>query len=132
MADSPLESLYEQIDVISDSKKYRCRNTIHLTFTQESTTNSIPSFIFSIEEDVPEYLCDEEWFTLNGYRDTIVKLDSHQLLAESAVKSAYLIQATRWNSDESAMQSFSAIFTFLNVEGDWRCVNRNPISITKA
>ena len=132
MADTPLNSLYEQIEVISDSRKYRCRDTIHLPFIQESATSNVPWFTFAGEEDVPEYLPDMEWFASRGYTGTIVKLDSHSLLMETPVKSVYTLEATRYHSDGTAMQSFSAIFTFLNVEGDWRCVNRHPVVIKKS
>ena len=132
MADTPLAALYEQIEVISDSRRYRCRETVHVPFIQESKDSNIPNFTYAVEEDVPEYVCDTTWFASAGFTGTIVKLDSHRLLMENPVKSVYALEATRYYSEGAAMQSFSAIFTFLKKDGDWRCVNRHPVVIKKA
>jgi hypothetical protein len=131
VADTPLDSLHEQLDTISDSRKYRCRDTIHLPFTQGSATSDISLFTYADEDGVPEYVCDSQWFVSRGYGGTSVALDSHRMETETAAESVYTLEATRRHSDGTVMQTFSARFTFRNVGGDWRCVIRQPLGITK-
>ena len=47
-------------------------------------------------------------------------------------KVAFLIEAARFYADGSLMQTYDAIFTVENRDGDWRLISRNPFNIRKA
>ena len=45
---------------------------------------------------------------------------------------AFLIKAARYYADGRLMQTYDAIFTVVNRDGDWRLVSRNPFNVRKA
>ena len=53
-------------------------------------------------------------------------------IIEDDKKAAFLIDAARYNADGSLMQTFNAIFTVENRNGDWRLISRNPFNIRKS
>ena len=52
-------------------------------------------------------------------------------IIEDDKKVAFLIYAARYNADGSLMQTFNAIFTVEDRNGDWRLISRNPFNIKK-
>jgi len=131
MAETPRDAVIVQLDVISDSRNHRFRDTIQPPFTQGSATSETPLFTIARVEDVPEYVCDSEWFVSRGYKGTTAKLDAHYVESETDAESTCTLAATRYHADGAIMQSFTARFTFVKVGDGWRCVRRQLPGITK-
>ena len=47
-------------------------------------------------------------------------------------KVAFLIEASRFKADGTLLQTFNAIFTVANKNGDWRLISRNPFNVRRA
>lgn len=60
-----------------------------------------------------------------------VELKEMTKIIEDDKKVAFLIYAARYNADGSLMQTFNAIFTVEDRNGDWRLISRNPFNIKK-
>ena len=87
--------------------------------------------IYLDEKDVPEYR-DKDWSVSKPeWVGSKVKLRNMTKIIEDDKKAAFLIDAARYNADGSLMQTFNAIFTVENRNGDWRLISRNPFNIRK-
>ena len=61
-----------------------------------------------------------------------IVISTNTKIIEDDKKAAFLIDAARYNADGSLMQTFNAIFTVENRNGDWRLISRNPFNIRKS
>ena len=127
MASTPEEAIREQIKAIGDCKEIKLAETIHLPF-QHYDAYAERVYQWNRPEEVPEYF---QAPALN-WAGTYCKLDSLEPVFAGDKKIAFKIEATRFNPDGSVMQTFEAIYTVLNKDGDWRVVQRNPINIFPA
>jgi len=126
MARNPEQAVQDAIKTAGSERELRFRDTIHLPFHQVG----MPS-IYLDEKDVPEYR-DEDWqITKPEWVGSKVELKEMTKIIEDDKKVAFLIYAARYNADGSLMQTFNAIFTVEDRNGDWRLISRNPFNIKK-
>jgi len=126
MARNPEQAVQDAIKTAGSERELRFRDKIHLPFHQVG----MPS-IYLDEKDVPEYR-DEDWqITKPEWVGSKVELKEMTKIIEDDKKVAFLIYAARYNADGSLMQTFNAIFTVEDRNGDWRLISRNPFNIKK-
>lgn len=131
MAENPEQAVLDAIKTAGSERELRFRDTIHLPFHQVGMPSNMPS-IYLDEKDVPEYR-DEDWkITKPEWVGSKVELRKMTKIIEDDKKAAFLIDAARYNVDGSLMQTFNAIFTVENQNGDWRLISRNPFNIKKS
>ena len=130
MAETPEQALLDGFEVGSDRKRMRIRDAVHLPFVHFgwnpswSRPGGTQAYLWSEAEQVPEYgRFPEEW------AGSYLSMDAHELVIGNDHKRAYKVDGTRYHPDGSAMQTFEAIYTVINVDGDWRLVLRNPVNI---
>ena len=130
MAENPEQAVLDAIKTAGSERELRFRDTIHLPFHQVGMPSNMPS-IYLDEKDVPEYR-DEDWqITKPEWVGSKVELKEMTKIIEDDKKVAFLIYAARYNADGSLMQTFNAIFTEEDRNGDWRLISRNPFNIKK-
>ena len=131
MADTPEQAVQDAVKTAGSERELRFRDTIHLPFHQVGMSSNMPS-IYLDEKDVPEYR-DKDWaVTKPEWVGSKVILNKMTKIIEDEKKAAFLIDAARYNADGSLMQTFNAIFTVENRNGDWRLISRNPFNIRKS
>ena len=131
MAETPEQAVKDAVKTAGSERELRFRDTIHLPFHQVGMSSNIPS-IYLDEKDVPEYR-DKDWAVNKpDWVGSKVKLRKMTKIIEDNKKAAFLIDAARYNADGSLMQTFNAIFTVENRNGDWRLISRNPFNIRKS
>ena len=131
MADTPEQAVQDAVKTAGSERELRFRDTIHLPFHQIGMSSNMPS-IYLDEKDVPEYR-DKDWAVNKpDWVGSKVKLRKMTKIIEDNKKAAFLIDAARYNADGSLMQTFNAIFTVENRNGDWRLISRNPFNIRKS
>ena len=131
MADTPEQAVQDAVKTAGSERELRFRDTIHLPFHQIGMSSTMPS-IYLDEKDVPEYR-DKDWAVSKpDWVGSKVKLRKMTKIIEDNKKAAFLIDAARYNADGSLMQTFNAIFTVENRNGDWRLISRNPFNIRKS
>ena len=130
MARNPEQAVQDAIKTAGSERELRFRDTIHLPFHQVGMPSNMPS-IYLDEKDVPEYR-DEDWqITKPEWVGSKVELKEMTKIIEDDKKVAFLIYAARYNADGSLMQTFNAIFTVEDRNGDWRLISRNLFNIKK-
>ena len=130
MARNPEQAVQDAIKTAGSERELRFRDTIHLPFHQVGMPSNMPS-IYLDEKDVPEYR-DEDWqITKPEWVGSKVELKEMTKIIEDDKKVAFLIYAARYNADGSLMQTFNAIFTVEDRNGDCRLISRNPFNIKK-
>ena len=124
MPESAEEAVRQHMTAIGDTKEIRLADTIHLPF-QHYSADAEWVFPWDGPEQVPEYmeLLDPRW------AGTHCILNSTELLASSDKKSVFRVNVTRYKVDGSPLQTFEALYTVLEKDGDWRVVHRNPIKV---
>ena len=128
MAETPEQAVQDAVKTAGSERELRFRDTIHLPFHQVGMSSNMPS-IYLDEKDVPEYR-DKDWAVSKpDWVGSKVKLRKMAKIIEDDKKAAFLIDAARYNADGSLMQTFNAIFTVENRNGDWRLISRNPFNI---
>ena len=127
MASTPKDAIVEHIKAIGDRQERKLAETIHLPF-QHYEPNAVRVFQWNSPEEVPEYIRMPH----PSWAGTYCELDSIEPIFASDIKIAYKIEVTRLHADGSVMQTFEAVYTVLNRDGDWRVVQRNPINIFPA
>ena len=130
MAITPEQALRESVEAIGTSKKKKYRDTIHPPVHQ-IIVSDFEDRRFD-ESNIPEYMSDIWEEFLPDWAGSTCTLDSFEIIIQDSLKVAYLIKASRLFPDGSLMQTFNAIFTVGNKDGDWRLISRNPFNITKA
>ena len=131
MADTPEHAVQDAVKTAGSERELRFRDTIHLPFHQVGMPSNMPS-IYLDEKDVPEYR-DKDWaVTKPEWVGSKVILNKMTKIIEDEKKAAFLIDAARYNAGGSLMQTFNAIFTVENRNGDWRLISRNPFNIRKS
>ena len=131
MAETPEQAVKDAVKTAGSERELRFRDTIHLPFHQIGMSSNMP-FIYLDEKDVPEYR-DKDWAVSKpDWVGSKVKLRKMTKIIEDNKKAAFLIDAARYNADGSLMQTFNAIFTVENRNGDWRLISRNPFNIRKS
>ena len=131
MAETPEQAVQNAVKTAGSERELRFRDTIHLPFHQVGMSSNMPS-IYLDEKDVPEYR-DKDWAVSKpDWVGSKVKLRKMTKIIEDNKKAAFLIDAARYNADGSLMQTFNAIFTVENRNGDWRLISRNPFNIRKS
>lgn len=131
MAETPEQAVQDAVKTAGSERELRFRDTIHLPFHQVGMSSNMPS-IYLDEKDVPEYR-DKDWAVSKpDWVGSKVKLRKMTKIIEDDKKAAFLIDAARYNADGSLMQTFNAIFTVENRNGDWRLISRNPFNIRKS
>ena len=131
MAETPEQAVQDAVKTAGSERELRFRDTIHLPFHQIGMSSNMP-FIYLDEKDVPEYR-DKDWAVNKpDWVGSKVKLRKMTKIIEDNKKAAFLIDAARYNADGSLMQTFNAIFTVENRNGDWRLISRNPFNIRKS
>lgn len=131
MAETPEQAVKDAVKTAGSERELRFRDTIHLPFHQVGMSSNMPS-IYLDEKDVPEYR-DKDWAVNKpDWVGSKVKLRKMTKIIEDNKKVAFLIDAARYNADGSLMQTFNAIFTVENRNGDWRLISRNPFNIRKS
>ena len=131
MAETPEQAVKDAVKTAGSERELRFRDTIHLPFHQIGMSSNMP-FIYLDEKDVPEYR-DKDWAVSKpDWVGSKVILNKMTKIIEDDKKAAFLIDAARYNADGSLMQTFNAIFTVENRNGDWRLISRNPFNIRKS
>ena len=131
MAETPEQAVKDAVKTAGSERELRFRDTIHLPFHQVGMSSNMPS-IYLDEKDVPEYR-DKDWAVSKpDWVGSKVKLRKMAKIIEDDKKAAFLIDAARYNANGSLMQTFNAIFTVENRNGDWRLISRNPFNIRKS
>ena len=131
MAETPEQAVKDAVKTAGSERELRFRDTIHLPFHQVGMSSNMPS-IYLDEKDVPEYR-DKDWAVSKpDWVGSKVKLRKMTKIIEDNKKAAFLIDAARYNADGSLMQTFNAIFTVENRNGDWRLISRNPFNKRKS
>lgn len=127
MARTPEEAVRAHVRAIGDRKEIKLAETIHLPF-QHYSANAEWVFQWNTPEEVPEYmeLLDPRW------TGTYCELNSLESLLASDQKVVYKVNVTRFRAEGPAMQTFEAIYSALNKDGDWRIVQRNPVNVFPA
>ena len=131
MAATPEEALRDAIDASGSLKLKKFRDTIHLPLHQVGLGPIQPE-IYETEEDVPEYRSDGWEETNPEWVGSTNELRSFEVVVQDENKVAYLIKAARFHKDGTLMQTYDAIFTVANRNGDWRLISRNPFNIRRA
>lgn len=131
MAATPEEALRDAIDASGSLKRKKFRDTIHLPLHQVGVGPALPP-IYLEESDVPEYRSDGWEVTNPEWVGSTNELRSHKVIIRDENKVAFLIQAARFYADGRLMQTYDAIFTVANQDGDWRLISRNPFNVRKA
>ena len=85
--------------------------------------------VYLAEEDVPEYRSDGWEVSNPEWVGSTNELRSHEIVVRDENKVAFLIQAARYFADGRLMQTYDAIFTVANQDGDWRLIGRNPFNV---
>ena len=130
MAATPEEALLDAINAAGSLKLKKFRDTMHLPMHQIGMPKGFPP-IYLTEEDVPEHR-DEGWKKTNPeWVGSSVKIISHKIIVRSESKVAFLMKAARYYSNGELMQTFQAIITVAERDGDWRLISRNPFNIVK-
>jgi|TARA_B110000438_G_C15770288_1_gene631560 hypothetical protein len=130
MAATPEDALKDAVEAIGDSKIRKYRDTIHPPVHQ-IVVSELSDRRFD-ESNIPEYMSDVWEQYLPDWVGSTCTLNSFEIVIQDSLKIAYLIKASRLFADGSLMQTFDAIFTVGNKDGDWRLISRNPFNITKA
>jgi hypothetical protein len=130
MAATPEDALKDAVEAIGDSKIRKYRDTIHPPVHQ-IVVSELSDRRFD-ESNIPEYMSDVWEQYLPDWVGSTCTLNSSEIVIQDSLKIAYLIKASRLFADGSLMQTFDAIFTVGNKDGDWRLISRNPFNITKA
>ena len=130
MAATPEDALKDAVEAIGDSKIRKYRDTIHPPVHQ-IVVSDLSDRRFD-ESNIPEYMSDVWEQYLPDWVGSTCTLNSFEIVIQDSLKIAYLIKASRLFADGSLMQTFDAIFTVGNKDGDWRLISRNPFNITKA
>ena len=130
MAATPEDALKDAVEAIGDSKIRKYRDTIHPPMHQ-IVVSDLSDRRFD-ESNIPEYMSDVWEQYLPDWVGSTCTLNSSEIVIQDSLKIAYLIKASRLFADGSLMQTFDAIFTVGNKDGDWRLISRNPFNITKA
>ena len=126
MASTPEGALSDHFKAIGDRKEIRLADALHLPF-QQYGWGVENTFQWSDPGEVPEYA------TLRDrYAGSYCELNSFDLIGGNDTKQAYKVSGTLFNSDGSVMQTFKAIYTLLDKDGDWRVVQRNPLNVVPA
>lgn len=129
MAATPEEALKDAVEAIGTSKRRKYRDTIHPPVHQ-IVVSDLKDRRFN-ESNIPEYMSDVwEQYSPDWVGSTCT-LNSFKIVIQDSLKIAYLIKASRLFADGSLMQTFDAIFTIGNKDGDWRLISRNPFNIEK-
>jgi hypothetical protein len=130
MAATAEEALRDAVEAIGASKRKKYRDTIHPPVHQ-IVVSDFSDRRFD-ESNIPEYMSDVWYQYLPDWVGSTCTMNSFEIVIQDSLKIAYLINASRPFTDGSLMQTFDAIFTVGNKDGDWRLVSRNPFNITKA
>ena len=130
MAATPEDALKDAVEAIGDSKIRKYRDTIHPPVHQ-IVVSDLSDRRFD-ESNIPEYMSDVWEQYLPDWVGSTCTLNSFEIVIQDSLKIAYLIKVSRLFADGSLMQTFDAIFTVGNKDGDWRLISRNPFNITKA
>ena len=130
MAATPEDALKDAVEAIGDSKIRKYRDTIHPPVHQ-IVVSELSDRRFD-ESNIPEYMSDVWEQYLPDWVGSTCTLNSFEIVIQDSLKIAYLIKVSRLFADGSLMQTFDAIFTVGNKDGDWRLISRNPFNITKA
>jgi hypothetical protein len=131
MAATPEEALRDAINASGSLRLKKFRDTMHLPLHQIGIGPSLPA-IYQNEADVPEYR-DDGWEVTNpDWVGSTNELRAHEVIIADENKVAFLIKAARYYADGSLMQTYDAIFTVQNRDGDWRLISRNPFNVRKA
>ena len=131
MAATPEEALRNAINASGSLKLKKFRDTIHLPMHQVGVGPALPP-IYLNEEDVPEYRSDGWKDTNPEWVGSTNELRSYDVIIRDENKVAFLIKAARYYADGRLMQTYDAIFTVANQNGDWRLISRNPFNVQKA
>ena len=131
MAATPEDALQDAIDASGSLKIKKFRDTIHLPLHQVGVGPNLPP-IYQREHEVPEYRSDGWEDTNPEWVGSTNELRSAKVIVRDERKVAFLIEAARFYADGSLMQTYDAIFTVENRDGDWRLISRNPFNIRKA
>ena len=145
MAETPEQALADHFKAIGDRQEIRIRDALHLPFVHFGGGLSgraapdgsagvawLPQVVlWTTEHEVPEDIAlPAGWPT--ELRGTYCTLDAYELVLGNESKRAYKVAGTRYNSDGSEINTFEAIYTVVNVDGDWRVALRNPITVTRS
>jgi len=131
MAATPQQAVKNAIKTAGSERELRFRDAIHLPFHQVGMSENLPAIYLS-EADVPEYR-DSDWERSKPeWVGSAVKLLSMEEIIGDTKKVAFLIEASRFKADGTLLQTFNAIFTVANKNGDWRLISRNPFNVRKA
>ena len=130
MASTPERAVKDAIKTAGSERELKFRDTIHLPFHQVGMPENLPA-IYLTETEVPEYR-DADWETSKPeWVGSKVELLTMERIVEDENKVAFLIEASRYKADKTLLQTFNAIFTVANINGDWRLISRNPFNIRK-
>ena len=131
MAPTPQQAGKDAIKTAGSERELKFRDSIHLPFHQVGMSENLPA-IYLCEADVPEYR-DSDWGTSKPeWVGSKVELLSMEEIIGDTKKVAFLIEASRFKADGTLLQTFNAIFTVANKNGDWRLISRNPFNVRKA
>lgn len=131
MAATPEQALQDAINASGSLKLKRFRDTIHLPLHQVGVGPALPA-IYLYEDDVPEYRSDGWEETNPEWVGSTNELRAHEVIVRDENKVAFLIKAARFYADGRLMQTYDAIFTVAQKDGDWRLIARNPFNVRKA
>ncbi|MGZ0189412.1 MAG: hypothetical protein ACKVH0_15640 [Alphaproteobacteria bacterium] len=131
MAATPEAAIQDAIDASGSLKVKKFRETIHLPLHQVGVGPALPP-IYLEEADVPEYRSDGWAETNPEWVGSTNELRACNLIVADENKAAYLIKAARFYADGRLMQTYGAIFTVANKNGDWRLISRNPFNVQRA
>jgi hypothetical protein len=131
MATTPEAAVQDAIDSSGSLEVKTFRETIHLPLHQVGVGPAL-SPIYLEEADVPEYRSDGWEETNPEWVGSTNELRTYNLIIADENKAAYLIKAARFCADGRLMQTYDAIFTVANQNGDWRLISRNPFNVQRA
>ena len=131
MAATPEDALRDAIDASGSLKLKKFRDTIHLPMHQIGVGPGLPP-IYLNEEDVPEFRSDGWEVTNPEWVGSTNELRSNEVIVRDENKVAFFIKAARYHADGRPMQTYDAIITVANQNGDWRLISRNPFNVRKA
>ncbi len=130
MAETPEQALVDHFKAIGDRQEIRIRDALHLPFVHFGGVGYAAGVLmWTTEDEVPD---DVAAPLPPEFKGSYCTLDAHELVLGNESKRAYKVAGTRYNPDGSEMQTFEAIYTVVNVDGDWRVALRNPITITRS
>ena len=133
MAKTAEQALEEAVPAIGVERSKKYRDVVHLPVHQVGAKfEGTFALVIQTEEEVPDFVDDGWAETRPDWVDSTVKLNGYKEVVRDDKKAAFLIEASRHAPDGSLMQTFEAIFTVENREGDWRLISRNPFNVKVA